>query len=90
MAPGLGFGAMERIRFAARNRLCVELRYHGVSRVVEPYSLRYPRTGDTLLYVFELLRGTSPSGSVKALNVAEIERADVTERPFRPRFVVDL
>jgi predicted nucleotidyltransferase component of viral defense system len=90
LAPGLGSGAMERIRFAARNRLCVELRYHGVGRVVEPYSLRYPRTGSTLLYVFEVLRGGSPSGRVKALNVAEIERADVAERPFRPRFGVEL
>lgn len=90
LAPGLGFDAMERIRFAARNRLCVELRYHGVGRVVEPYSLREPRTGNTLLYVFEPLQGSSPSGSVKALDIAGIERADVTELPFRPRFVVEL
>ena len=81
---------MERIRFGARNRLCVEVRYDGVNRIVEPYSLRFPGTGNTLLYVYELRRGGRPTGSIKALDVANIERADVTDRSFRPRYLVEV
>ena len=89
-APGLGASAMERIRFGARNRLCVEVRYDGVNRIVEPYSLRFPGTGNTLLYVYELRREGRPTGSIKALDVADIERADVTDRSFRPRYLVEV
>jgi predicted nucleotidyltransferase component of viral defense system len=83
-------GAIEKIRYAARNRLCVEIRYGGVQRLAEPYSLRVKRTGNQLLYVHELLRGGAPSGMTKAYKVAEIEAARITETPFRPRFAVEL
>lgn len=83
-------GAMERIRYAARNRLCARVVYHGVPRTVEPYSLRYPKTGNTLLYVFEQLRGNSRSMSIKAFKVDEIESASVTDLSFSPRYVVEL
>jgi len=83
-------GMFDRVRYAARNRLCAEIRYHGVARIVEPYSLRRPRTGNTLLYAYELLSGGRPSGSIKAFRVPEIQTATITDRPFRPRFRVEL
>ena len=43
-----------RPRFAARNHLLVEIEYQGIGRLVEPYSLRVPRTGNLLLYVWEV------------------------------------
>jgi hypothetical protein len=83
-------GALDQIRYAARNRLCAEIRYHGVTRVVEPYSLRIKGTGNLLLYVHEILRGGASSGTTKAYKVPEIETAHITERSFHPRYVVEL
>ncbi len=85
-----GMGRFDKIRYAARNRLCAEIRYQGVARVIEPYSLRHARTGNTLLYGYELLRGGRQSGSIKAFKVGEIQAAAITDRPFRPRYRVEL
>jgi predicted nucleotidyltransferase component of viral defense system len=81
---------LERIRFAARNRLCAEILYHGVVRIVEPYSLRHRSTGNTLLYGFELVRGGRPSHGIKAFKITEVQAARITDRPFTPRFLVQL
>lgn len=48
-----------QIRYAARNRLCIEIDYHGFKCLAEPYSLRQPKTGNQLLYVYELTRGST-------------------------------
>ena len=81
---------LDRLRFAARNRLCAELRYKGIGRVVEPYSLRRSSTGTRLLYAFERLRDGRPSGQVKAFDVSRIETTAVTSQPFSPRYAVEL
>ncbi len=81
---------MDRIRFAARNRLLAEVRYHGVSRLVEPYSLRMPETGNLLLYVFEVRRGGRSSTGIKAFKVAELDEVTVMDQAFQARFVVEL
>lgn len=83
-------GALDHIRYAARNRLCAEIQYHGVSRLAEPYSLRTKGTRNLLLYVHEIQGSGAPSGTTKAYKVTEIEAARITERPFQPRFVVEL
>jgi predicted nucleotidyltransferase component of viral defense system len=41
---------LETIRFAAANRLCVNLTYQDSTRLIEPYSLRRTREGNLLLY----------------------------------------
>jgi predicted nucleotidyltransferase component of viral defense system len=81
---------MDRIRYAARNRLLARVRYHGVARLVEPYSLRMPKTGNLLLYVFETQRGTGAGGGIKAFKVAEIGDVEVTSQAFIPRYLVEL
>ncbi len=81
---------MDRIRYAARNRLLARVRYHGVTRLVEPYSLRMPKTGNLLLYVFETQRGLGPGEGIKAFKVAEIGDVDVTSQAFHPRYLVEL
>jgi predicted nucleotidyltransferase component of viral defense system len=81
---------MDRIRYAARNRLLARVRYHGVTRLVEPYSLRMPKTGNLLLYVFETQRGLGPGEGIKAFKVAEIGEVDVTSQAFHPRYLVEL
>ena len=87
VVPG---GAMEQIRVAARNRLCAEIVYHGATRLVEPYSLRHPRTGNRLLYGYELSKNGASTAMIKAYKVAEISSARITNRPFVARFLVEL
>ncbi len=88
--PSSGSG-LDRIRFAARNRLCVAIGYDGVDRVVEPYSLRYARTtGNTNLFVYELLRSGRTSDQVKSFNVAKLESVTVLHEPFTARWIVEL
>jgi hypothetical protein len=84
------FGALDTIRFAARNRLCAEIVYHGVARLTEPYSLRLRGTGNLLLYVYEISRGGTATGTTKAYNTAEIQSARISERVFRPQYAVEL
>jgi len=84
------FGKLDLIRYGARNRLYVEISYHGVVRLTEPYSLRLPKTGNLLLYVFELLRAGIPTQTTKAYKVAEIQEVKVTEKAFHPRYLVEL
>jgi hypothetical protein len=89
--PDAAFGSrMDRLRYAARNRLLARVDYHGVPRVVEPYSLRMPKTGNLLLYLFERERGGGPGSGIKAFKVAELGEVTVTDNPFQPRYLVEL
>jgi predicted nucleotidyltransferase component of viral defense system len=81
---------MDRVRYAARNRLLARIHYHGVDRLVEPYSLRMPATGNLLLYVYELERAGAWSDSIEAFKVAELADVEVTNRSFTPQYVVEL
>ncbi len=76
---------VDLIRFAAANRLLVEFEYHGNMRRIEPYSLRLPKTGNLLLYGFEL-----DAGRIKAFKIAEIGGLRVTEYSFVPRYMIEL
>lgn len=87
---GLYGWMMERVRFAARNRLLARITYGGVSRLVEPYSLRMPRTGNLLLYVYEVQRGGATGEGIKAFKVAQLGGVDVTNQSFQPRYAVEL
>ena len=80
----------EQIVFAARNHLCLHVVYHEAIRTVEPYSFRYPRTGNILLYVHELTRNNISTDRTKAYNLNEIRDISVTTQPFQPRYRVEL
>jgi len=90
----LSFGAgqrhLETLRFAARNRLCVRVRYHGHQRLVEPYSLRQPKTGNQLLYVHERTKDGFRVDDIRAYKVAEIDGVETTNIPFTARWLVEL
>jgi predicted nucleotidyltransferase component of viral defense system len=75
---------LEPIRFAAANRLCVELGYHGVVRVIEPYSLRRARAGNLLLHAVR-----ADDRGHRSYKVPEITSVRVTTRPFRPVYRVE-
>ena len=76
---------LEIIRFAAANRLCVDLTYNRTQRTIEPYSLR--RTRDGNLVLFAVKRAT---GEDRSYRVDRIQGAVVTKIPFTPRYMVEL
>jgi len=83
-------GHLYQVRYAARNRLCIQLEYHGVLRIVEPYSLRRPSTGNLLLYAFEQIRDGFPSNQIKAFKVPEITDIQITNDAFDPKYLIEL
>ncbi len=76
---------LEIIRFAASNRLCVNLAYQGSTRVIEPYSLRRTRDGHLLLHAVR-----HNTGEARSYRVDKIEGAGASNVSFVPRYVVEL
>jgi len=76
---------LESIRFAAANRLCVDLAYQNSRRLIEPYSLRRSKDGNLLLYAAK-----HETGEPRAYRVDRIEGARTTQTSFVPRYVVEL
>ena len=76
---------LELVRFAAANRLCIELGYRDGDHLVEPYSLRWTRSGQLTLNAVE-----SDSAEVRVYGIEDIHSVKVSEVAFRPRFAVDI
>jgi len=76
---------LEIIRFAASNRLCVELQYQGSMRRIEPYSLRRTSDGNIILHAHNLDKGEH-----RSYRVDRIQGARVTNQTFVPRFAIEL
>ncbi len=82
--------SLEIIRFAAGNRLCVNLDYtdntgRRSSRVIEPYSLRQAQNGNVFLYAVR-----ADDGQIRAYKIAQINDSSITNRVFTPRYQVEL
>jgi predicted nucleotidyltransferase component of viral defense system len=81
---------LEIIRFAAANRLCIELDYRDEegrrgTRVIEPYSLRRTKAGVLLLYAVR-----AQDGQDRSYRVDRIVGARATQQTFAPRYAVEL
>ena len=76
---------LEVIRFAAANRLCVDLTYGGTHRLIEPYSLRQTRDGNLLLYAVK-----HNTGEDRSYRTDRIQGTQVTKTPFIPRYAIEL
>jgi predicted nucleotidyltransferase component of viral defense system len=76
---------IEIIRFAAANRLLVELGYDGSTRRIEPYSLRQTRDGNIILHAHNVDRDEHRSYRVDRMSAAR-----VTSQIFVPRFEIEL
>ena len=76
---------LEIIRFAASNRLCVDLHYQGSTRRIEPYSLRRTKVGNIILHAHNLDKDEH-----RGYRVDRILGANVTNQTFRPRFLIEL
>jgi len=86
----LNGGSLEVIRFAAGNRLCIDLDYtdnsgRRSSRVIEPYSLRQAQNGNILLYAVR-----AEDGEIRAYKINQINDASITNSVFIPRYQVEL
>jgi predicted nucleotidyltransferase component of viral defense system/DNA-directed RNA polymerase subunit RPC12/RpoP len=75
---------LETVRFAATNHLCVELRYDGRWRLIEPYSLRRSSAGRLLLHA-ERSDGTGH----RTYDVDKMAGLGVTTTPFQPRYAIE-
>jgi hypothetical protein len=76
---------LEKIRFAAANRLCVKLYYNNKYRIIEPYSLRKTLAGNILLCALR-----HDSGENRNYRIERIQGADVTNETFIPRYTIEL
>ena len=96
--PGYGFlrlrttagNSLGIIRFAAGNRLCVDLDYTNEqgerkTRRIEPYSLRRAGTGNILLYGIR-----SIDNETRAYRIDKINSAHITNQVFLPIYNVEL
>lgn len=81
---------LEIIRFAAANRLCVELDYQDENgrrsvRTVEPYSLRRSNAGNLLLFAVK-----ADTGESRSYRLDRMIDARASQRSFTPKFLVEL
>lgn len=89
-APGMVSSVMEIIRFAAANRLTVEIDYvkqngERTTREIEAYSLRRTQAGNVVLHAFDLMRSDH-----RSYRTDEIRGARPTSRTFAPRYAIEL
>ena len=88
-----GFGGqsfIEMIRFAAANRLLIEIDYRdkkGVrsTRAIEAYSLRRSQVGDVLL-----MAARADSGQARSYLMSNILGVSPTQTSFTPRYPIEL
>ncbi len=76
---------IEKIRFAAANRLCVELTYQGTKRLIEPYAIR--RTLDDSFILRAIKYETQESRSYR---LDRIEGVEISGEPFTPKYEIEL
>lgn len=82
---GSAQSALEIIRFAAANRLLVELQYQGSVRRIEPYSLRRTSEGNIVLHATR-----ANNGEHRSYRLDRIQGARVTNQSFVPRYEIEL
>ena len=81
---------IEKIRFAAANRLCVELTYEDETgsvnrRLVEPYSLRRTKEGHIQLFLVK-----HDTQETRGYRLDRIREVNVSRISFQPKFVVEI
>lgn len=76
---------LDVIRFAASNRLCVDLLYQGSTRRIEPYSLRRTLADNVILHAHN-----RDKNAHRSYRLDRIQGARVTNESFIPRFAIEL
>jgi len=83
--PGIGASMMEKIRFAAANRLLVQLGYGNDTREIEPYAFARSSEGNLLLRAIK-----SPSGDSRTYRWDRIQSIEVTPKAFQPSYEIEI
>jgi len=76
---------LEIIRFAAANRLCIDLEYDNKHRLIEPYSLKKTQDGNILLHAIR-----HEDDQPRSYRVDRIQGATATDISFIPRYAIEL
>ncbi len=69
---------VQKIQFAAANRVCVEIEYNGKIRIIEPLSFRQARSGNKLFFGYERGAENHP----KSFTLSKIQSASITNMPY--------
>lgn len=76
---------IEIIRFAAGNRLLVELTYQGSTRQIEPYSLRRTQDNNIILHAWN-----TDKNEHRTYRLDRMQGARITNKSFVPRYEIEL
>lgn len=76
---------LQKIQFAAANRVCIKLRYSNKTRTVEPISFRISSSGNRLFYGFE--RGANHA---KAYSISKIQSIEITNISYVEKYTVEI
>ena len=78
---------------AAADRKLLKIRYHGATRLMEPYSLTFKRrkdgVGHEYFYAYDRTGGNSGPG-IKTMFAHDVESLEVTDIDFTPRYEIEL
>jgi predicted nucleotidyltransferase component of viral defense system len=78
---------------AGRSQTLLKIKYQGVERLIEPYSLKYKTRMDGIsreyLYAYDLSGGKSGPG-IKCLIHQNIQNLENTETKFEPKYEIEL
>lgn len=83
--PERARSTIEVIRFAAANRLLVNLTYNGSIRTIEPYSLRQTKDGNIILHAIR-----ADSREHRSYRVDRMQSASVLRESFVPTYAIEL
>ena len=85
VSPGPTTSFMNRIRFAAVNRLVIRLGYEGSTRDIEPYALARSSDGNLLLQSIR-----HQDGEWRSYRFDQMESVQVLEQTFSPRYAIEI
>lgn len=75
-------------------RRLMKLTYHGVERIIEPYSLAYKqpkgKPAREYFYAYDTTGGQSKRPSIKAFLNTDVEALSLTDDKFEPRYEIEL
>lgn len=92
----LYFGAQYRnlILEAGAQRNLMRLTYHGVERLVEPYSLAYKQAAGKpareYFYAYDTTGGRTSGPGIKTFLSDDVDALSITDEKFEPRFEIEL
>lgn len=85
LVPSIGASNIDKIRFAAANRLRLRLTYQGSVREIEPYSLARSSEGNLLLQAIK-----SQTREPRSYRFDRMQGIEVTKTPFTPYYTIEI